>query len=706
MIAIVVMILAALVGYFAINHNLDQHYGANHPNNNHQLHPYNTTSQKIPYQHYVAFRDDEITMRTATPLPEDIIEYQPLGVLPKKKWTPTQDVQLGILGTNHPHVLTNTFVTTWGAFDTTNPAAHWNLDSEVWRKRIATVITGVYIGETPYFGPLYRVNRPLLQSHPNITWANPFKIDRRTSNELFDQTVASASRTTSRGVKEFVYYTGGLNTPQLGADIFPNKEFLPRKLEQSINVWVGEKGVVTHLHIDSYENYFVQVQGKKKFVLFPPENSDAFYLYPFQHPSRGQSQIFPINAPQSEKLRYAQGERFENVSNLTAYEVIVEAGDVLYLPPNWGHQVYTLEPSISVNFWSQSDMQANFQKVLKHLTTHLIHEWSYPQRVLAASHLIQYVLMDPAVRLNMKIYDDKAQDFNPYNITTIFKQRYGATFQYDQHTGQPTDKAGKDLFEKFIVQQMPFSNKKLNKARIFTTTNKNDQDVVSPWDNVDEFHNIFFKRYIDSRYGAGFDDNIYSIFTPNTTEDTKQRAHDTNYRTANINPEQVYNICNITTFTLQNDDLTPSGYVKSYNGAGLMMKTDFFAQQGKAGDTFDYDKDPIPSDVYYEMLYLLARDHLVPEFAQIPPQQRPIYLSDFVETLAYWASPPDAANVPHNIFCFKNMKHDIFTKVDRIWGWRMKKENDFFIIFYLFTSIIIAHIHPNRVPHLVTLTTT
>ena len=38
-----------------------------------------------------------------------------------------------------------------------------------------------------------------------------------------------------------------------------------------MNVWVGEAGVETSLHADTYNNFYVQLHGKKRFLLLPPD---------------------------------------------------------------------------------------------------------------------------------------------------------------------------------------------------------------------------------------------------------------------------------------------------------------------------------------------------------------------------------------------------------------------------------------------------
>ena len=55
---------------------------------------------------------------------------------------------------------------------------------------------------------------------------------------------------------------------------------LPPPLQ--VNLWIGRKGLITHTHYDCTYNFFVQLRGRKKFTLFPPNHT--LYLYPCLHP--------------------------------------------------------------------------------------------------------------------------------------------------------------------------------------------------------------------------------------------------------------------------------------------------------------------------------------------------------------------------------------------------------------------------------------
>ena len=44
-------------------------------------------------------------------------------------------------------------------------------------------------------------------------------------------------------------------------------------------------------HFDLFHNFYVQIQGRKKFVLFPPAQWEQLYLYPILHPGGRSAQV-------------------------------------------------------------------------------------------------------------------------------------------------------------------------------------------------------------------------------------------------------------------------------------------------------------------------------------------------------------------------------------------------------------------------------
>lgn len=108
---------------------------------------------------------------------------------------------------------------------------------------------------------------------------------------------------------------------------------------------IGMEGNVTPVHYDEQENFFAQIYGYKRFLLFHPDQFENLYPYPVYHPHDRQSQV---------DLENPDFEKFPNARHISGMEGIVGPGDVLYIPMYWWHQVESIPgqgETISVNFW-------------------------------------------------------------------------------------------------------------------------------------------------------------------------------------------------------------------------------------------------------------------------------------------------------------------------------------------------------------------
>jgi hypothetical protein len=142
--------------------------------------------------------------------------------------------------------------------------------------------------------------------------------------------------------------------------------FQPTSIEKLVrfNLWMGSKGTFTNAHYDSVHNFFIQVYGKKKFLLFPPNAIEDLYVFPKGHPSARQSRI-NFESSNAEELR----EKYPNFLGdgssglLQGYEVTLNPGEMLYVPPGWFHAVWAKSLSISLSFW-QSDEDIIIQRMI------------------------------------------------------------------------------------------------------------------------------------------------------------------------------------------------------------------------------------------------------------------------------------------------------------------------------------------------------
>ena len=101
-------------------------------------------------------------------------------------------------------------------------------------------------------------------------------------------------------------------------------------------LWLGPKGTVTPLHHDVVNVLFVQLVGRKRFLIAPPDHTPLVYN------RRG---VFGDVDP--EQVDYEQFPRFRDAR---MREVWMSPGDALFLPVGWWHHVRSMDTSISVSF--------------------------------------------------------------------------------------------------------------------------------------------------------------------------------------------------------------------------------------------------------------------------------------------------------------------------------------------------------------------
>lgn len=141
--------------------------------------------------------------------------------------------------------------------------------------------------------------------------------------------------------------SGGLANgcfPELSALVAIDKYF-PEHAIWEQNLWFGPAGCNTGLHFDIPRNFFMQIQGRKKFFIIPSNSRNNLYAHPAMSPRPNFSRVDLTSDFESEFPLAAQVER---------YEVILEPGSMLYLPECWWHQVQSLDNSLSVNIWSNT----------------------------------------------------------------------------------------------------------------------------------------------------------------------------------------------------------------------------------------------------------------------------------------------------------------------------------------------------------------
>ena len=146
------------------------------------------------------------------------------------------------------------------------------------------------------------------------------------------------------------------------------RQWIPRStfLWPEFAFWMGPASSRTGLHADPDGfNLLCQIYGKKRLYVVPPR----FHRYV------PKSDRFDAGARVSvaDIWNRASAERFPSLSRIDALSVVLEPGDILYMPRWWWHAAENLGPSIALSYRAES-MQSALQN-LPTLGLTLLHEW-------------------------------------------------------------------------------------------------------------------------------------------------------------------------------------------------------------------------------------------------------------------------------------------------------------------------------------------
>ena len=129
--------------------------------------------------------------------------------------------------------------------------------------------------------------------------------------------------------------------PALLDDVVPPSAYVNARFHAT-RLWVSADQTCSPLHRDWPENLYGQVFGRKRFLLVPRDQTARVYSRPFYS---GVPNFSRLDAEQPDY------ERFPKFRDVPRAVIEVNAGEFLYIPRMWWHQVRSLEASASINFW-------------------------------------------------------------------------------------------------------------------------------------------------------------------------------------------------------------------------------------------------------------------------------------------------------------------------------------------------------------------
>jgi hypothetical protein len=121
----------------------------------------------------------------------------------------------------------------------------------------------------------------------------------------------------------------------LSEDIVIPEQYCQANPDMRTYFWIGPAGTRSGLHFDPYNVLFAQVQGHKRFLLYPPQDIPDAYL---------ENDFFSVVDAEAPDLH-----RFPKFAETKPLVVDLGPGEVMLLPVGWLHQVRSLSVSASVS---------------------------------------------------------------------------------------------------------------------------------------------------------------------------------------------------------------------------------------------------------------------------------------------------------------------------------------------------------------------
>ena len=146
---------------------------------------------------------------------------------------------------------------------------------------------------------------------------------------------------------------GEPNAPYLAIQMLPLATDLPEFVRENPStllppqvmprLWIGG-ALRTQTHNDRDHNLACVIAGRRRFVLFPPEQVSNLYVGPLDHPP-------PLSLVDPEAPDFERYPRFRRALDAASIAYL-EPGDAIFIPKHWWHHVASLDPyNAMVNYW-------------------------------------------------------------------------------------------------------------------------------------------------------------------------------------------------------------------------------------------------------------------------------------------------------------------------------------------------------------------
>jgi hypothetical protein len=151
-----------------------------------------------------------------------------------------------------------------------------------------------------------------------------------------------------RGASEYLYDELPFFQPKESLYIVEPQE------QKGIHCRFGMKGVIAENHFDGSRNSIVVLGGSRRYILAHPKECPNLHLYAKGHPSARHSAV---------DWSQPDLQAFPLFAQAKGNEVVLQPGQVLYLPTNWFHYIVSLELNFQCN--TRSGISNHYMQPIK-----------------------------------------------------------------------------------------------------------------------------------------------------------------------------------------------------------------------------------------------------------------------------------------------------------------------------------------------------
>ena len=112
---------------------------------------------------------------------------------------------------------------------------------------------------------------------------------------------------------------------------------------RGINCRAGMRGVIAEAHFDGSRNFIAMMKGAKRYVMMKPGECNNMYYYKSGHPSARHGSV-DFSDP-----AHLDVDAHPLLKKARAFEVVLRAGEMLYIPTFWNHYIISLGLNIQCN---------------------------------------------------------------------------------------------------------------------------------------------------------------------------------------------------------------------------------------------------------------------------------------------------------------------------------------------------------------------